>query len=121
MVQNIQSRYAARREWLPQSTLIYEDEYICLAVLSAINIVLTFLYLEFGGYFINPFVDAVLQESGLIGLLSIKLFFVAAVVMGCETLGHRRTELGRKLITIVNLLVLVAVGYVVFAFGLMYF
>lgn len=115
MVSDIHSRTGARREWLPQSTLLYEDEYIWLAILSAIDVVLTFFYLQFGGQLVSPFVDAVLNEAGLYGLLMIKLLFVTIVVMGCETLGHRRASLGRKVITLVNLLAVVAVVHVVYA------
>jgi|GEM_PF-5688007 hypothetical protein len=120
MVTDIHSRTGGRREWLPQSTLLYEDEYIWLAILSAIDVVLTYFYLQFGGQLISPFVDAVLNEAGLYGLLVIKLLSVAIVVMGCETLGHRRSALGRKVITIVNLLAVVAVTHVVYAMALHY-
>lgn len=111
MVGHIQSKVAARREWLPQSTLLYEDEYICLALVTALDVVLTYVLLQSGGFFYSPMVDAVLTEAGLIGLLSLKLFFVAVVVMGCETLGHRRANLGRKVITLVNLLAVGALAF----------
>lgn len=116
MVGHIQTKTAVRREWLPQSTLLYEDEYICLALITALDVVLTYGLLQTGGHFISPFVDAVLNEAGLLGLLSLKLFFVAAVVMGCETLGHRRANLGRKVITIVNFLAIAAMAFTSYQF-----
>lgn len=110
-----------RRPWLPQSSLLYEDEYIWLAVLSGIDVVLMTLYVQWGGRLISPLVDEVLMHTGMLGLLSAKLVIVALMVMCCETLGRRRPNVGRKVITVFNLFTLAAVAILTYELVLMHF
>lgn len=109
----------ARSIWLNQSSLIYEDEYILLALISALDVVISFFYLQYGGHLFTNFVDTVISQTGMYGLLAFKLLIVALMVFTCETLGHRNAAVGRKAITVVNLLAVVALSVVVYEFTLL--
>ena len=108
-----------RPAWHQQSSLIYEDEYILLAIISAIEVVVCFLYLQFGGHLFTTFIDTVIQQTGIYGLLTFKLLLVALVVFTCETLGYRKPTLGRKVVNVVNLLSVVTLSVVVYEFALL--
>lgn len=114
MVGQVDSRAVRRPTWFNQSSLIYEDEYILLALISAFEVVVSFFFLQHGGHLFTSFIDSVIQQSGLVGLLAFKLVIVALVVFTCETLGYRKPALGRKVISIVNLLALVTLVVVTY-------
>lgn len=117
MVGQVESRFTSRQLWMNQSSLIYEDEYILLALVSALDVVVTFFYLQFGGHLFIDVIDNLLLNTGFTSLyilLTFKLIVFAMVVISCETLGVRRPSAGRKVITMVNLMAVVALGMVMY-------
>lgn len=109
----------SRPVWLHQSSLIYDDEYILLALISAVEVVVSFFYLQFGGHLFTSFIDSIIQQTSIYGILTFKLLLVAMVVFTCETLGYRKPALGRKVMAVVNLLALVTLSVVVYEFVLL--
>ena len=116
MVTQVQTR-AVKPRWLSQSSLLYEDEYLLLAVICGLDVVVSYLHLHYGGNLFYNLLDDLLVQTWLWGLLAIKLVIFALVVMACETIGCRRPATGRKLINIINVLAALALGVVLYQFA----
>ena len=80
-----------------QPQMLYQDEYVWLLFVSAMDLMLTWLVLGLGGVEVNPVADAVHLAWGFSGMIVFKLCLVLLVVLICETIGRRQPQRGRTL------------------------
>jgi hypothetical protein len=75
----------------------YQDLYVWLVLVSALDIMLTWVILYLGGYEVNGVAAYVIHHFGLAGVVSFKFMMVIVVVLICESLGKRSQSAGRHL------------------------
>lgn len=80
--------------------LLYEDEYIWLAILSALDVTLNWVILNSGGRIFNPIVDSFIQTGGFGAMLVFKLLLVSLLVLICEDVGRARPTTGHRIATL---------------------
>ncbi|MFP4145158.1 MAG: DUF5658 family protein [Phycisphaeraceae bacterium] len=100
-------------------TALYPGEYAWFVLISALDIMLTWVILHLGGREVNPVAEWVIQTADLYGIIGLKLGVVVLVVAVCETLGRKksfrsgrllaRTAVGISLIPIVASLLQIAI------------
>lgn len=74
--------------------MLYQDEYVWLIFVSAMDLMLTWLVLELGGMEVNPIADAVHLTWGFAGMIVFKFCLMLLVVLICETIGRRQHARG---------------------------
>ena len=77
--------------------MLYERAYLWFVLVSALDIMLTWVILVLGGTEVNFIADAVIKHSGHIGIILYKFCLVIFIVVNCEIIGRRRPDTGRKL------------------------
>ena len=90
---------AVRRTSDPFSPVLYENHYTWFVLVSALDIMLTWLVLHAGGREANAIAAAVLQRWGLEGMVVFKFALVVFVIALCEVIGRRNHAAGRRLAT----------------------
>ena len=96
------------------SPVLYENHYTWFVLVSALDVMLTWVVLHAGGREANAIADAVLRNYGLGGMVAFKFALVALVIVICEVVGRRSIDAGRRLagwavaLTCVPLLIAVA-------------
>ena len=88
-----------RRTPDPFSPLLYENHYTWFVLVSALDVMLTWLVLHAGGREANAIAAAVLQRWGLEGMVVFKFALVVFVIVLCEAIGRRSLPAGRRLAT----------------------
>ena len=82
--------------WLRRSAR-YPDWYAWYVLLAALDVMLTWMVLHFGGREVNVLADWVIRRWQLPGMVVYKFATVVLVVVICEVVGRRRERLGRRL------------------------
>lgn len=77
--------------------MLYPAEYVWFVLVSALDVMLTWVILVLGGREVNAVADSVLTRWGLRGLVAFKFALVLLVILVCEAVGRRKPETGRKL------------------------
>lgn len=77
--------------------MLYQTTYKWFVLISAFDVILTWLILLLGGSEVNILADAVISHAGLKGVLIYKFCLVILVVVVCEVVGRRRPRIGRNL------------------------
>ena len=75
----------------------YEDAYVWLIFISAMDIMLTWMVMFRGGYEANSLAAAVVQHFGLPGMVAFKMAIIIFVIVLCEFIGKRQDRAGRFL------------------------
>ncbi len=77
---------------------LYPNHYVWFVFLSAMDVFMTFIVLQFGGAEANKLADWILQRFGLGGMTLFKFAMVTFVICLCEIIGRLRYSSGRLLI-----------------------
>ncbi|CAN5348753.1 hypothetical protein BH09PLA1_BH09PLA1_13930 [soil metagenome] len=80
--------------------VIFPNGYAWFVLVSALDIMLTWVILHVGGYEANSLADAIIWRYGLPGLVIFKLVLVTIVVLICETVGRKKHEAARLLLSV---------------------
>jgi uncharacterized membrane protein len=75
----------------------YPNAYVWLVFVSAMDIMLTWIVLAFGGWEANIIAARVLDRWGLPGMVVFKFAIIFLVICLCEFIGHRDDAAGRRL------------------------
>jgi hypothetical protein len=81
------------------SPVLYENHYTWFVLVSALDLMLTWVVLQLGGREANGLAAAVLERFGLEGMIYFKFALVVFVIALCEIVGRRDRGAGRKLAT----------------------
>ena len=77
--------------------LRYQNHYVWFVFISAMDIMLTWVILFFGGREANRVADFIINRLGLPGLVLFKFAIGVFVVLLCEIAGRRRHSAGKSL------------------------
>jgi hypothetical protein len=77
--------------------MLYPNLYTWLLFVSALDVMLTWVVLYYGGREANALADAVIHHLGLPGLVAFKFALVLLVIILCEVVGRKRPRTGQKL------------------------
>ena len=78
--------------------MLHQNAYAWFVLVSAVDIMLTWIILVFlGGQEVNPVAAAVIAHGGLTSLVVFKFCLVLFVVVMCEWIGRRNVRVGVKL------------------------
>lgn len=80
-----------------QPPMRYQNAYVWLIFISALDIMMTWLILYWGGREVNALADWVIQNYDLAGMIIFKFTVATFVVVLCELVGRMRDSAGRKL------------------------
>ena len=75
----------------------YPQAYVWFIFVSALDLMMTWVVLYFGGREVNALADFILQRWQLAGMVVYKFALVVFVICICEIVGHFRSKLGRRL------------------------
>lgn len=77
--------------------MIFGGVYVWLVFASALDILMTWSVLYFGGREVNRIADLVISVHGLPGMILYKFSLVVLAVILCEEVARRRFDRGRTL------------------------
>jgi hypothetical protein len=80
--------------------VLFPNAYLWLVLVSALDLMLTWVILHFGGREGNALAAAVIERFGLIGLIAFKFAIVILVIVLCEWAGRRKPKAGLRLAVI---------------------
>lgn len=75
----------------------YPQAYVWFIFVSALDLMLTWVVLYFGGREVNLLADFILERWTLTGMVIYKFVLVVFVIFICEIVGHYRAKAGRNL------------------------
>lgn len=75
----------------------YPNLYTWFVFVSALDAMLTYLVLHFGGYEANRLAASVLEQWGFRGMVIYKFALITLVIVLCEAIGRRDDAWGRTL------------------------
>ena len=75
----------------------YPQLYVWFIFVSALDLMLTWVVLYFGGREVNLLADFILQRWALTGMVIYKFMLVVLVIFICEVVGYYRAKAGRNL------------------------
>ena len=84
---------------MPRSPVLYENHYTWFILVSALDVMFTWIVLHAGGREANALAAAVLNRFGLGGMVVFKFALVIFVIVLCEIIGRRSRSAGRRLAT----------------------
>ena len=84
-------------DWLSNPPMRYPTAYSWFVLVSAMDIMLTWVILHFGGTEVNPIAARVIDYWGLAGAIGFKFALMLFVIIVCEIVGRSRDPLGRRL------------------------
>ncbi len=87
----------------------YPQAYVWFIFVSALDLMMTWVVLYFGGREVNVLADYILDRWALPGMVVYKFALVVFVIFICEVVGHYRPRLGRRLSVFAVLITLVPV------------
>ncbi len=87
----------------------YPQAYVWFVFVSALDLMMTWVVLYFGGREVNVLADYILDRWALTGMVVYKFALVVLVIFICEIVGHYRPRLGRRLSIFAVLITLVPV------------
>lgn len=76
---------------------LYPTRYLWFVLLSAMDVLMTFVIIWIGGREANGIADAILQRFGFAGMTIFKFTIVVFVILLCEFIGRKSEPSGRKL------------------------
>ena len=77
--------------------VLYPNHYVWFVFLSAMDVLLTAVALQFGAYEANILAAWLLERYGVAGLIVLKFTAVPIVIVLCEFTGRRKPATGRRL------------------------
>ena len=77
--------------------LLYPRLYPWYAAMAMLDVLITGVTLEVGGYEANGLAARILELAGILGLLVFKLASVVLVIAICEVVGRRKEPTARRL------------------------
>lgn len=80
--------------------VLFPNGYVWFVLVSALDIMLTWVVLHAGGREANALAERVIFHFGLPGLVAYKFVLVIVVVAICEFVGRRKRETARKLLSV---------------------
>ncbi len=84
--------------WLHMPEMRYQNAYVWLVLVSALDVMLTLIVLvAMGGFEVNPIAAAVIDTQGFTWAIVFKFAIVVMVVLICEVVGRLHDRSGRKL------------------------
>ncbi len=94
-----EDRFEQARDGMPSGPppLRYPTAYLVFVIVSAWDLIYTWLILSMGGHEVNPIARAVLNYHDYGGMVAFKFTLVALVVVLCEVIGRRNEQTGRRL------------------------
>lgn len=107
-----------RLSWLRTRPVRYPNSYVWFVFFSALDVMLTWAILAYGGTEGNPIAEFVITRWGLPGAIAFKFSLMIFVIIICETVGRVNDRSGGRLAV---LAVIISVLPVVFSFGLLVF
>lgn len=96
---------------------LYPNRYVWFVFLSAMDVFMTFIVLQFGGSEANGIANWILERYGLSGMTLFKFALVTLVIGICEITGRLSDRAGRLLVTAG---IIVTCVPVTLAFGLLF-
>ena len=75
----------------------YPQAYVWFIFVSALDLMLTWVVLYFGGREVNLLADFILQRWALTGMVIYKFMLVILIIFICEVVGYYRAKAGRNL------------------------
>lgn len=79
------------------ANLRYPSVYLFFVIVSAWDLIYTWVILSMGGREVNVIANAVLNAHGYTGMVAFKFTLVVLVVLLCELIGRRNDRTGRRL------------------------
>jgi hypothetical protein len=79
--------------------VLYPNHYTWFVLLSALDIIMTYVVLWAGGYEANSYAAGIIHRWGVPGMAIYKCVLIAIVVGICELVGRRNIRAGRNLAT----------------------
>ncbi len=77
--------------------LRYTTCYMIFIIAAALDIILTWIILEHGGWEVNPIASTVIVRHGANGMIAFKFGLVVFTIVMCEIIGRKRESTGRRL------------------------
>src|SRR4051794_32663990 len=90
--------------------VLYPNAYVWLVLVSALDLMLTWLILHAGGHEANAIAAAVIERFGLKGLVAFKFAIVVLVIVLCEWAGRRKPRAGLRLAIIATVITSVPIA-----------
>jgi len=84
----------------PGREVIFPNGYVWFVFFSALDIMLTWVILHFGGGEANSLAARIIWHFGLPGLVIYKFALVTIVILICEVVGRKQRESARKLLSV---------------------
>jgi hypothetical protein len=76
----------------------YPNHYAWLLVVASLDIFMTYVILQLGGYEANPLADHVIARYGVPGMVIFKLCLITLAIVIAEEVGRRDERKGRKFV-----------------------
>lgn len=83
--------------WLSVPPVRYPALYTAFVLVSAMDIMLTWVILHFDGTEVNPIANLVIEHWGMHGAIVFKFSLTLFVIIVCEVVGRHRDRSGRGL------------------------
>lgn len=77
--------------------MIHQGAYTWFVLLSALDVMFTWVILKLDGQELNSIANAVIEHGGLRGMVMFKFALVVFVVVMCEAVSRRNMRTGTKL------------------------
>ena len=77
--------------------VLFPDTYVWLVLVSSMDVMLTWLFLELGGREVNPVAHFVLHLGGFEAMVIFKFTVIVMVVLICEFIGKHDMKTARRL------------------------
>jgi hypothetical protein len=81
----------------PFAEPLYPQPYVWFVFASALDVLLTFIVLYFGGREVNKVAAWVIEEAGIVGMTLFKFALVVFVILLCQVVGRLDRAKGRRL------------------------
>ena len=78
---------------------LFPTAYVWLIFLSAMDCLMTWMVLYFGGEELNHIANTILERFDMAGMVAYKFILITFVIFCCELVGRRRPRTGLRLVT----------------------
>jgi hypothetical protein len=99
-------------------SMLYPNEHTWFVFLSAMDVMLTWVILKYGGVEVNPVARLVIDHWGLTGALIFKFSLMLFVIIVCEVVGRQRGVTSGRLL--IRTAIIVSALPMVYSFMLLY-
>ena len=108
----------SRPSFLSLPAMRYQNTYVWLVFVSALDVFLTMLVLFWWtGRELNPIADAIIQHMGFTWTIAFKFALIVLVIVICEIVGRYNDRTGRKLAVAA---VIISAAPVAYSFALLF-